>query len=61
MVVVIRSCDWTHLWLQMMLITRYSLLRYPTSHQSKSIPISINVCGNVVSAPNLALEMDLSS
>lgn len=56
MIVVIASCDWTHLWLQMVLITRYSLLRYLTSHQSKSIPLSINVRGNIPSAPNLAME-----
>jgi len=40
----------------MLLITRYSLLRYLTPHQSNSVPTSINVCGNTDSASNLAMQ-----
>lgn len=54
--VVIASCDCTHIWLQMVLITRYSLLRYLTSQQSKTLPISLNVCPNIASASKIAMQ-----
>lgn len=54
--IVIASYDCTHLWLQTVLITRYSLLRYLTAQQNRTIPISLNVCLNIASASEIAMQ-----
>lgn len=53
-VAAIATCDWAHLWLQMLLVTMQPTAR--PHFPAKPVPISTNACGNAASAPNWAMR-----